>query len=255
MGSEFRVPDFQHLTYEVVDGAARIRLNRPKLRNALSSRMYTEVRLAARVADHDERVDLIVYEGAGSDFSSGGDLVEAVDCIDEFENGNPAAIYTFTESAPYEAVRRTNKVTIAKVHGWCAGGGILIACCCDLVVTADDAIWATPEARVGVSEPLVPAIVGARCSPAKLNLMMYTGEPISGTEAERIGLATMSVPLERLEDSIRDLIRSIRKTTPEARRRYKQFVSQNTTPVAFVGTMVPTDDPEMFRRLRKFAGR
>jgi enoyl-CoA hydratase len=251
---EFRVPDFQHLTYEVVDGAARITLNRPELRNALSSRMYSEVRLAARVADHDERTDLIVYEGAGSDFSSGGDLKEAVDYIDEFENGNPEAIYTFTESAPFEAVRRTDKVTIAKVHGWCAGGGILIACCCDLVITAHDAMWATPEARVGVSEPFVPAVVGSRCSPTKLNLMMYTGESISGTEAERIGLATMSVPLERLEDSVRDLIDRIRKTTPEARRRYKHLVAQNTTPVAYVGTPVPTDDPEAFRRLRKFAG-
>lgn len=248
-----KYPEFEYLLFQVEDGVARVHLNRPDKKNAMIPDLYRELGETIRLCEYDDTVDLIVFEGVGGNFSSGGDLSQVVEYLDELDSGNPLPLYRFTDSLPFEIFRRNSKVTIAKIEGWCAGGGLMLMSSCDLIVAAESAKFAVLEGRAGIGEGLTYPLLTARISPAKANLMIYTGAPLSGTEAERVGLVSIVAPEERLEEAIQDLITRIRKTTPDARRYYKQSAASFTPAIPNPGPGLPLDAPDLHEKLRRWA--
>jgi enoyl-CoA hydratase/carnithine racemase len=194
--------------YERHGPAAWVTLNRPDKLNAISSEVVARLRECWREADADEEVKVVVLTGAGRAFSAGYDIAEEV----EMEISGPERWHDVLR----EDVDLTmelwslQKPTIAAVRGWCLAGACELAMACDLVVAADDAQFGEPEIRYG-SGPvtlLMPFVLGQK----KTNELLFTGDAIGATEAERLGLVNAVVAPDALEDAVAALIAKIAPT-------------------------------------------
>jgi len=110
----------------------------------------------------------------------------------------------------YQTILLHPRVTIAQVHGYCIGEGMLIMEHCDMAIVAEDAHLSHAEQRLGFAgsgAPLIPLFqtVGYK----KARWMLLTGEAISGVEAERIGLATKAVPPDKLEEETERIAKQV----------------------------------------------
>jgi enoyl-CoA hydratase/carnithine racemase len=177
---------------------ARLVLNRPDRRNALSLALMLEVvdALDAVAANSDVRV--VVIEGAGAAFSAGHDLAEMTATRDE-------SFYQELFSVCVRMMTRLHEVpqpVIAKVHGVATAAGCQLVAACDLAVAADDARFATPGVNIGLfcSTPMVPV---QRAIGRKRSLeMLLTGEMIDAPTALEWGLVNRVVPAEQLEAEV-----------------------------------------------------
>ena len=194
---------------EEAGSAARIRLNRPDRRNALSLNLMDE--LATVLKSLGERTELraFVIEAAGPTFSAGHDLGEMV--------GRDLPFYerlfdSCTELM--ETIHRVPQPVIAKVHGIATAAGCQLVAACDLAVAADDARFATPGVKIGLfcSTPMVPL---SRAIGRKRALeMLLTGTPISASTALEWGLVNRVVPLEELDAAVDELVVAIARSSP-----------------------------------------
>ena len=204
------------------DGTAWIRINRPDHLNAFTPEMYRDLRDAVRAADRDDTIDVLVITGVGRAFATGGDL----DAVHKAITGDdPLAIYEFEDSFPFDAIRDCDKVTIAAINGYCFGSGIVISGLCDLVVASEDATFSVPEGLVGIADPLVPTALFTKIPTTQLKFLALTAERISAEEASRLGLVTRVAGTAGLEQSVQEIVDAVRRTTPTARRYYKQFIN------------------------------
>ena len=199
----------EHLLVRVDPPAARITLNRPEKRNALSLALMEELIAALEEVGTDPEVRTIVIEGAGPAFSAGHDLGEMV--------GRDAAFYEQLFdvcTVMMETIHRLPQPVIAKVHGIATAAGCQLVAACDLALAAEGTRFATPGVRIGLfcSTPMVPL---SRAIGRKRALeLLLTGEPIDATTACDWGLINRVVPAEELEDAVLDLARQGRPLEP-----------------------------------------
>jgi enoyl-CoA hydratase/carnithine racemase len=199
----------RHMSVREDGAAARITLERPEKRNALSLELMQELigvleRLAA-----EPGVRAIVLEGTGPAFSAGHDLSELV--------GRDPAFYrrvfdVCTELM--EAIHRVPQPVIAKVDGIATAAGCQLVAACDLAVAADTARFATPGVKIGLfcSTPMVPL---SRAIGRKRALeMLLTGEPIDAATAVEWGLVNRAVPADELEAEVARLVEAIARSSP-----------------------------------------
>ena len=188
--------------------AAWITLNRPEKLNALSYELVRQLRAElVRVAE-DDGTKVVVVTGAGRAFSAGYDLSEEADSkVAGAEHWRRILADDVGVTLELWALP---KPTIAAVRGWCLAGGCELAMACDLIVAADDARFGEPEIRYG-SGPvtlLMPFLLGQK----KTNELLFTGDAIAATEAERIGLVNRVVTGDELEGAVDELVRKIAPT-------------------------------------------
>jgi enoyl-CoA hydratase/carnithine racemase len=188
---------------------ARITLNRPEKRNALSLELMQELIRSLDTLGADGDIRAIVIEAAGPVFSAGHDLGELV--------GRELPFYqqvfdVCTELM--ETIHRVPQPVIAKVHGVATAAGCQLVAACDLVVAADDARFATPGVKIGLfcSTPMVPL---SRAVGRKRALeMLLTGEFVDAATACDWGLVNRVVPAEQLEDAVVALVERIAQSSP-----------------------------------------
>ena len=185
---------FECIVYEEENGVAVITLNRPQVRNAMNKQMWLDIQAALSDSRTDQTVKVVVFTGEGRAFSTGADLkesrtrtVEAYrDYLEELQEASRKII-------------RFEKPTIAAINGYALGSGYELALACDIRIAASGAQIGSPEAKVtssvtGGATRLVQDLIG----PGKARELLFTGEYIDGTEAERIGLVNRAVPADRL---------------------------------------------------------
>lgn len=214
---------FEQLEYEVRDSVAYIRLDRPQVLNSFTTQLYGEVKNAFRFADADPGVDIVVITGTGRAFGTGGDLHEVLARMDD---PNPLALYAYDDCMPFETIKHCSKTTIAAVNGICVAGGMAIASACDLQIAAESAVFGAPEARIGISSSMIPSLLLPKISLSKLKYLLFTAKSISAAEAERIGLITEVVEDGELQTRVQALIGEIRRTSPNARRLYGEYINR-----------------------------
>jgi enoyl-CoA hydratase/carnithine racemase len=189
--------------------AARVTLNRPDKRNALSLELMDELVEVLRALRARPDVRAIVVEGAGAAFSAGHDLSEMI--------GRDLPFYqrlfdSCTELM--ETIHRLPQPVIAKVHGIATAAGCQLVAACDLAVAADDARFATPGVKIGLfcSTPMVPL---SRAIGRKRALeMLLTGESISAATALEWGLVNRVVPISELDSTVDHLVEAISRSSP-----------------------------------------
>jgi len=207
----------EHLVVRFEPPAARITMNRPEKRNALSLALMEELIGALEEVSADPDVRAIVIEGAGPAFSAGHDLGEMV--------GRDAAFYEQLFdvcTVMMETIHRVPQPVIAKVHGIATAAGCQLVAACDLAVAAEGTRFATPGVKIGLfcSTPMVPI---SRAIGRKRALeLLLTGEPIDAETACEWGLVNRVVPAEELEGAVGALVAKVARSSPLTVRIGKQ---------------------------------
>jgi enoyl-CoA hydratase len=186
--------EFECIIYEKADGVAVIKLNRPKVLNAMNKQLWLDFQAALEDAKGDPDIKALIITGEGRAFSTGADLKES--------KGRTLEAYRDYLEELQEASRKIikfEKPTIAAINGYALGSGYELALACDIRIAADEAQIGSPEAKVtssvtGGAFRLLQDLVG----PGKARELLFTAENITGKEAERIGLTNKSVPLKNL---------------------------------------------------------
>ena len=203
------------IKYTKSSAIATITLNRPEKYNTLRFEMLEELDSALRDANADHSIKVIILEGAGDSFCGGFDFsggLEHYDGIQE-EGYDPGMDINLTTNhylsyiPKFMGMWRGLKPVIAKVHGYCVGGGSEMALCADLVVASDDARFGTPYSRVWGCH--LSGMWVYRLGLAKAKYYALTGEWVSGKEAERIELINFSYPLEELDQRVNELAQKL----------------------------------------------
>ncbi len=206
--------DFENLLIDRVgtDGRiARVTLNRPEKMNALSQELLFELREALMDLEADDSARVIILRGAGRTFSAGYDLTPPQ------QSGADAVVRAFKTTDPQGrrlwanargGIQRITdihmyfwnmqKITVAQIHGYAIAGGCELAMMADIVTAASDAKLGHPGLRFGGTRTsmILPLVIGMR----KAKELFYTGDNISGEEAEAIGMINHAWPMEQLEE-------------------------------------------------------
>jgi enoyl-CoA hydratase len=223
-----------HVTFAVDDFVARITLNRPEKRNALSNALIAELHDALLEADARVDVHAILLSGAGKDFCAGYDLTDIYG--DHGAPGDDAAEYRSLnktlddDSWGIEQTQRQlsiimdlHKPVIAKIHGNCLAGGTDIALMCDMVLAADEAKIGFPAVRASGTPPI--NLWFYHVGPQWTKRMLMTGDILRGRDAARIGLVLESHPAEELDAAADELARRVSRIDAELLSAQKRVVN------------------------------
>lgn len=228
--------DFSTIEVTVSDSRGTIVLNRPDKLNPLSTTMLVELVEAARFFDSAPGVKVVVVSGRGRAFSAGADLAA-------FSTGEGSAPSAGASREAADAGRRMadaveamRAVTVAKLHGHCVGGGLVLAAACDLRVAADDVRFSIPEVDLGI--PLawggIPRLV-REIGPALTKELVMTCRPFSAAEAQAAGFLNRVVPPSELDatvDVLVDQLESKSALTLSATKRHTNAVSEGMVATA-----------------------
>jgi enoyl-CoA hydratase len=190
---------------------ATITLNRPAKANTLRQEVIDGMNAGLAEANRDPSVKVLVLEGAGDNFCAGFDFSGGLEHYEGIqEDGYDPGMDFHWVTNPYTSyipafmgLWRGTKPTLAKVHGYCVGGGSELALCADLVIASDCARIGTPYARVWGCH--LTGMWVHRLGLAKAKYYALTGEWISGKEAAAIELINFSYPLEELDAEVQKL--------------------------------------------------
>ena len=215
------------VTYQVTGAVARVTLNRPRNRNALSAEVTAGLLAALDRAGHDGAIRVVVLTGAGDRaFCAGGDL-SALGALGSA--AAPAGAGPAGAGGPerlFLALREFGKPLIARLAGHALGGGLGLAVSCDIAIAADDVKLGTPEINVGLWPMMIMAVLGRNLAPKQAFKLYYTGEPVLAAEAVRIGLLTEAVPRDRLDERVDELAALIAAKSPSALRMGRAAFSE-----------------------------
>ena len=207
------------------DGAiAWIIADNPARMNALTAAMWQALPDAVSKAVSDPEVRVIVLRGAGEKaFSAGAD-------ISEFENsrtGDAAKTYDALNDAAFNALIGCPKPTIAMIHGFCLGGGLGLALCCDMRIADDASQYAIPAAKLGIGynarwvRPILAAVPAARAKE-----LLFTGRRFRSADAEAMGLVSQLVLAADLEATVRALALEIAANAPLSVAAAKKVIDE-----------------------------
>ncbi len=223
---------FTHVEVAVDGETASITMNIPAKLNPLGTEMLQELALAARYIDTQPDVKVVLVSGAGRVFSAGADVAAFADgasTSDPIVNGDAGRLMA-------EALERMRAVAVAKIHGWCVGGGLVVAAACDLRVAAHDAMFSIPEIDLGI--PLawggIPRLV-REIGPALTKELVMTCRPFDAAEGKASGFLNRVVPADQLDAEVDELV-----ATLVSKPRYALLATKAHTN-AVTSQMVGTD--------------
>jgi len=213
---------YQTLIVENNDRVALIRLNRPEALNALSGELISELAAAVTAADADPAIRCIVLTGSEKAFAAGADIKEmaAKSYVD---------VLTDDLFGPeIERINRVRKPIIAAVAGYALGGGCELAMMCDFIICAENAKFGQPEINLGVIAGIggtqrLTRLVGK----SKAMDMNLTGRFMDAAEAERSGLVSRVVPVDKLVDEAMAAARKIASKSAVATMVAKETVNRS----------------------------
>ena len=221
-----------------------IELNKPPL-NILDMAMIEEVQAALQQADADPNARVIVFRGAGPKAFCAGVSIQ-----DHTPDRIGEMIPRF--HAIFRHLARTDKVTLAVVHGHCLGGGFELASMCDLVVAAEGAQFGQPEIKLGQLAPvavvLLPYLIGYR----KAAELLLTGSNIDARQTQALGIVNRIAPAEQLSQCVDELLKELLAQSGSALRLTKTILRRvagldferalTESEEFFLHTLAKTDD-------------
>lgn len=217
----------------VKDGAIGwIIADNPQRMNALTADMWRAFPCLVETATADPEIRVIILRGAGTKaFSAGADISE----FETARTGDAAKSYDQLNEAAFAALSSCPKPIIAMIHGFCLGGGLGLALCCDLRIADQASQFAIPAARLGIGynarwiRPILAAIPAARAKE-----LLFTGRRFRSAEAEAMGLIAGLVTTDTLEATVRSLASEIAANAPlsvaASKRMIDEFVRHPENP-------------------------
>ena len=231
------LPDPGHIRLEAQGPVLRLWLNRPELRNAMSSQMVREILATFAAIREDRNVRVVVLRGAGGTFCAGADLknlagaAEAppagtADAADDRERSNRrfGLMMETVDSAP--------QAVIAAVEGYAMGGGFGLACVADITIATEDARFAMTEVTLGLVPAAISPFVVRRIGLTAARRFGVSGARLTGEEAREVGIAHLTVKsAAALDAAVTDAINQILQCAPEAVAETKRLMLRAAGPV------------------------
>jgi enoyl-CoA hydratase len=210
---------------------ARVVISNKARRNALTKAMWENVGAAFRGLSADPQVRCIVLEGEGEEaFASGGD-------IDEFERVriSPDSALAYHEEAVVPALNAIAECpipTVAAIRGACVGGGLEMACCCDLRIASESAFFGVPIMKLGFSMyPEEMRFLLSLVGPALVLELLLEGRLLKADEALQKGLVARTLPEGVFAAQIEATALRIASGAPGVARAHKHWVKRLQDPV------------------------
>jgi enoyl-CoA hydratase len=222
----------EKVLYEIKDRIAWITLNRPESLNAVNRDMVKSIVEYCRQAEEDRNVQIVIFKGNGERaFSVGGDIKDRArqnaTAVEQSESPlvQRQSKYSAIPGTPAPAIAAVNKITIALVHGYCVGTGLLMSLACDIRIAAEGARLGVSEVRLGFmagsgGTQRLPRLVGI---PKGLEICL-SGELYDAAECHRIGLVNQVVPYSELIAAGEKMAGSFLKGAPLALRYIKEAI-------------------------------
>ena len=208
--------EYETILTSVEENVGTITINRPDVRNALSTQVLGDIRGALAEFRYDDEVGVVVFTGAGDRaFAAGAD-------INELRERTFLDALASLMQAVYDEIEDYEKPTIAAVNGLALGGGCELAMACDIRIASENARFGQPEVNLSI----IPGAGGTQrlarlIGKGKATEMILTGEIIGAEEAHRVGLVTRVISSDELVDAVRETARSIMSKGPLAIRLAK----------------------------------
>ncbi len=260
-----------HLIVDKREGVLILTMNRPEVKNALSPQMLVQLATAWRSYREDDSLRCAILTGAGEeDFSAGGDLQLTMPLVtgarkpeDEWDHKLLSDMSQFTDGILRGFT--LYKPVIAAVNGRALGGGTEITNACDLRVASENAIFGTPEAKVG----LLPGGGSITRLPrqipyAKAIEMLMVGDSFTAQEALEMGLLNYVVPRSQLMQKALELAEKLAQNGPLALRKIKEglmrssglpldeaYTVENEVSAAVMSSKDAREGPRAFKEKRK----
>lgn len=209
------------------DGVGRLVLNQPDKLNAITLDMWQGIESALAQFADDDSVRVVVVEGARGKkpaFSAGADISQFATQRDSTE---AIAFYEEAVHRGEQALMHIDKPTIAKIHGYCVGGGLAVALLCDLRIASSISTFGIPAAKLGLGytleslKPLVDLV-----GPSVAKELFYTAKRFTAEEALVMGLINRSVAGDELDAFVNDYTSTIAANAPWTIRAVKTVVSE-----------------------------
>ena len=204
------------IAWIVADNPARV--------NALTAAMWQALPADLAKATSDPDVRVIVLRGAGDKaFSAGADISE----FESARTGDAAKVYDALNDAAFNALLNCPKPTIAMIHGFCLGGGLGLALCCDLRIADETSQFAIPAAKLGIGynarwvRPILAAVPIARAKE-----LLFTGRRFQSADAQAMGLISQLVAKTELEGTVRILAQDIAGNAPLSVAAAKRVIDE-----------------------------
>jgi len=218
------MPEYKQIIYEKKAPVVRIKMNRPRYRNAQSRLLLEELDQAFSQAVDDDNLRVIILSGEGDHFSSGHDLGTPDQKKDEIQRPYISGVMGHYRKQ-WEQFhdmgirwRELPKPTIAEVHGYCIFGGWLIASAMDIIIAADDALF-LPSLLQYFS---VPWDIGVR----KAKEILFQTRFVPAREACELGFVNLVVPRDKLKSETQKMAERIAESDPIFTRLAKLSINQ-----------------------------
>jgi len=217
--------DYNTLIYEKAGSVSTLTLNRPDKMNALNPELFDELLVAMKAINEDDEVRALILTGAGRAFCAGADLGMIQNLgKDNFMPKFRRLIQKV--QAVTNAIEGLEKPVIGAINGPAIGGGLDIAIACDLRIASDKAVFSEAFIRLGLVPDMgatfrLPRLVGI----ARAKEIILTGDTITATEAEKIGLVNRVVPADKLMEEARKWAEKLAAGPPLAIKAAKQLIN------------------------------
>jgi enoyl-CoA hydratase len=214
---------FEQLTYAVDGPTARITLNRPEVRNALSIQLSDELIAALGHVERSDTIKVLVVSGAGETFSAGDDITEMHRWGNVAQTMRRAHLY----QAMANRLEELDKITVAAVDGYAVGGGLEITMACDFVIATDRARWGMPEVDLGITPgwggtTRMARLIGRRMT-KEINML---GALHGARRAVELGLWNRVVPATELEAEVGRLLEVLASKNQQTLRQLKLIINK-----------------------------
>jgi methylglutaconyl-CoA hydratase len=205
-------------------GVAQVTMARPAVFNAFDEAMIRELDAAFAQLEADASVRVIVLAGEGKHFSAGADLQWMQRASQASLEWNVADARRF--AGMLARVERCVKPTVARVQGAALGGGVGLACVCDVAIAGDNASFSVSEARFGILPSVIGPYVTNAVGKRQARRLALTTERIGATEALAMGLVTRVAALDALDAAVDDAVTGLLAGGPNAQREIKTLFAQ-----------------------------
>jgi enoyl-CoA hydratase len=214
---------FEQLKFEEDGDLARVTLNRPAVRNALSMRLSDELVEAIDRVRRSTTIKYMIIQGAGETFCVGDDIRE----MPRWGDANQILRRVRHYQNMANQLEELDKITISAVDGFAVGGGLEITMACDFVIATERAIWGMPEVDVGITPgwggtTRMARLIGRRLT-KEINLL---GALHPARRAVEINLWNRVVPNDQLEAEVVKLIDLLRTKNQQALRQLKYIINR-----------------------------
>lgn len=201
-----------------MDAVASVSLDSPHNANALSAQLVRELTDALRGLQSDERVSVVHLRSTGRVFSSGADLAEALSGDIEPTARAVINLQSLVASAPWPVV--------VELRGPARAGGLGLVAAADIVIAAESVSFQLTEARFGLAPAVISVPLKARVSPRVLADMALSGRSLSAIEAQQVGLVTVAVPDDSVDEAVRTAIDNLLKANQQGLRETKRLLNE-----------------------------